>query len=208
MRSQAHTHTPTHTRTHLISRDCDVFTLTQNTAHHESERDTEPSRVGLPACMVSLSCVRLHSPVTCSPPGSSVPGILQARTLEGVAMPSSRGSSRPRDQTRFSLHLLHWQADSVPPAPPGKPTSVGGLFSLPCPKPQLSPLSTPVPQVTLRFYTLKQHVAPTLISFQHPQGGSRKHLEFSETCRILGNDDQICYETKLKDAPVCKHGGK
>ena len=38
----------------------------------------------------------------CIPPGSSVHGILQARTLEWVAMPSSRGSSRPRDQTRVS----------------------------------------------------------------------------------------------------------
>ena len=37
-----------------------------------------------------------------SPPGSSVHGILQARTLEWVAMPSSRGSSPPRDQTRVS----------------------------------------------------------------------------------------------------------
>ena len=35
----------------------------------------------------------------CSPPGSSVHEILQARILEWVAMPSSRGSSRPRDRT-------------------------------------------------------------------------------------------------------------
>ena len=38
-----------------------------------------------------------------SPPGSSVHGILQARILEWVAMPSSRGSSLPRDQTRISF---------------------------------------------------------------------------------------------------------
>ena len=38
----------------------------------------------------------------CSPPGSSVHGILQARILEWVAMPSSRGSSRPRDWTQVS----------------------------------------------------------------------------------------------------------
>ena len=36
----------------------------------------------------------------CNLPGSSVHGILQARILEWVAMPSSRGSSQPRDQTR------------------------------------------------------------------------------------------------------------
>ena len=49
------------------------------------------------AAAQSLSCVRLCDPVDCSPPGSSVDGILQARTLEWVAKPSSRGSSRPRD---------------------------------------------------------------------------------------------------------------
>ena len=36
----------------------------------------------------------------CGPPGSSVHGILQARILEWVGMPFSRGSSRPRDQTQ------------------------------------------------------------------------------------------------------------
>ena len=38
----------------------------------------------------------------CSPPGSSVHGILQARILEWIAMPSSRGSSQPRDRTQVS----------------------------------------------------------------------------------------------------------
>ena len=44
-------------------------------------------------CSVAQSCPILCDPADCSPPGSSVYGILQARTLEGVAMPSSRGSS-------------------------------------------------------------------------------------------------------------------
>ena len=38
----------------------------------------------------------------CSPPGSSVHGILQARILEWVAISFSRGSSQPRDQTQIS----------------------------------------------------------------------------------------------------------
>ena len=37
-------------------------------------------------------------PMGCRPPSSSIHGILQARTLEQVAVPFSRGSSRPRDQ--------------------------------------------------------------------------------------------------------------
>ena len=45
--------------------------------------------------VMSDSC----DPLDCSPPGSSVHGILQARILEWVAMPSSRGSSQPRDGT-------------------------------------------------------------------------------------------------------------
>ena len=44
------------------------------------------------------SCLTLCDPLDCSLPGSSVHGILQAWTLEWVAMPSFRGSSRPRDQ--------------------------------------------------------------------------------------------------------------
>ena len=47
----------------------------------------------------SLSCVVSDSlrPVDCSPPTSSIHGILQARILEWVAISFSRGSSRPRD---------------------------------------------------------------------------------------------------------------
>ena len=42
---------------------------------------------------VSQSCLTLCDPVDCSPPGSSVHGILRARILEGVAVSFSRGSS-------------------------------------------------------------------------------------------------------------------
>ena len=48
------------------------------------------------------SCVRLCDPTDYSPPGSSVHRILQARILGQVAMPPSRGSSQPRDQTHVS----------------------------------------------------------------------------------------------------------
>ena len=51
-----------------------------------------------------------------SSPGSSVHGILQARILEWVAMPSSRQSSQPTDWTHVS-YLLHWQVDSLPLVP-------------------------------------------------------------------------------------------
>ena len=52
------------------------------------------------------SCPTLCDPMGCSLPGSSVRGILQARMLEWVAMPSSRGSSPPRDWTHISSPAL------------------------------------------------------------------------------------------------------
>ena len=48
------------------------------------------------------SCPPLCNPMDCSPPGSSVHGILQARILEWAAIPSSRGSSQPRDLSHVS----------------------------------------------------------------------------------------------------------
>ena len=53
-------------------------------------------------CLVAQSCPTLCHPRDCSPPDSSVHGNLQARTEEWVAMPSSRGSSQPRDWTHIS----------------------------------------------------------------------------------------------------------
>ena len=56
-------------------------------------------------CVCALSyqpCSSLCYSMDCSPPGSSVRGILQARILEWVAIPSSRGSSWPRNGTYLS----------------------------------------------------------------------------------------------------------
>ena len=47
--------------------------------------------------LVAQSCPTFHDPMDCSPQGSSVHGILQARILEWVAIPFSRASSQPRD---------------------------------------------------------------------------------------------------------------
>ena len=55
-------------------------------------------------CVQLLSRVWLYNLMDCSPPGSPIHGILQARILEWVAMPSSRGSSQPRGQTQGLLH--------------------------------------------------------------------------------------------------------
>ena len=57
------------------------------------------------------------TPTDHSPPGSSVHGILQARILEWIAYPFSRGSSWPRDWTSVSFTAM----DSLPTELPGKP---------------------------------------------------------------------------------------
>ena len=64
----------------------------------------------VPACVLSR-----FSGVWLQPyglPASSVQGIAQARIPEWVALPSSRGSSPPRDGSHTSLRLLYWQAGS------------------------------------------------------------------------------------------------
>ena len=53
-------------------------------------------------CVPVQSCLTLCDPMDCSPPDSSVHGISQARMLEWFTMPSSRGSSQPRDPTCIS----------------------------------------------------------------------------------------------------------
>ena len=66
---------------------------------------------------VAQSCLTLCDPMDCSPPGSSVRGILQARILEWVAMPATRGSSWPRGRIQppaladgFFITSTTWQA--------------------------------------------------------------------------------------------------
>ena len=71
-------------------------------------------------CTKSLQlCPTLCDPVDCSPLGASVHGILQARILEWIAMPSSRDLSNPGIEPRAPA----LQVDSLPSEPPGKPES-------------------------------------------------------------------------------------
>ena len=60
--------------------------------------------------LVVQSCPILCDPMDQSPPSSSVHGVLQARILEWVAIPSSRGASRPERRTRVSCT----ETDSLP----------------------------------------------------------------------------------------------
>ena len=62
----------------------------------------ETSRYWCGDGLVAKLCSTLNDPMDCSLPGSSVHGILQVRILEWVAIPFSRGSSWPRNQTQVS----------------------------------------------------------------------------------------------------------
>ena len=63
------------------------------------------------ACMCAQSCLTLCDPMDCSPPGSSVHGILQARILEWVAISFLQGNFPTQG---LNMCLLHWQVDSLP----------------------------------------------------------------------------------------------
>ena len=65
---------------------------------------------------LTQSCLTFCDPMDCSPPSASVHGILQARILEWVAIPFSRGLPDPG----IKPEPLVLQADSLPSEPPGK----------------------------------------------------------------------------------------
>ena len=69
--------------------------------------------------LVAQSCMTLCDPMDCSLPAYSVYGIHQAKILEWVDIPCSRGSSQPGDRTHIAC-LLHCQAGSLPLVVPGK----------------------------------------------------------------------------------------
>ena len=81
-----------------------------NTCIHRAESlrcspETITLLIGYSESEVAQSCLTLCNPLDCSPPGSSVHGILKAGTLEWVAIPFSRGEgipSQPRDRTWVS----------------------------------------------------------------------------------------------------------
>ena len=75
----------------------------QRTGHNLATTPSPPHSSTHTACMRSyFSRVQLCNPKDHSLPGSSVHGISQARILEWFAMPSSRGSSRPRNRTSIT----------------------------------------------------------------------------------------------------------
>ena len=69
------------------------------------------------------------NPMDCSLPGFCLHGILQARTLEWVAILSFRASSQPRDGAQ--VYVLYWEAGSWWLVPPGKPSRASSSLHKP-----------------------------------------------------------------------------
>ena len=109
--------------------------MTSILSHKKNLRSSEDK---VKVLVVQL-CLTLCNPMDYSPPGSSIHGILQARILEWVAIPFSRGSFQHRDQT--SVSCIAGRFLTIKSCPnsglqsQGKnsgPTVAGSLFHLYC----------------------------------------------------------------------------
>ena len=108
-----HTHTlPIFTPTYIV-----YIIVTYLSSFHVrlTEEELYPNCGCISHSIMSNSC----DPMDCIPPGSSVHGIVQAKTLEWVAMPPPGDLPNPG----IVLRSPALQADSLPPKPPGKPLS-------------------------------------------------------------------------------------
>ena len=85
------------------------------------------------ACSVAQSCPTLCDPMDCSPPGSSVYEIFQARNTGVGCHFLLQGIFPTQESNLCLLHSLHWQVDSLPLAPPGNPWSQNKCLGHGCP---------------------------------------------------------------------------
>ena len=138
--------------------------------------------------LVAQSRPTLCDPMGCSPPSSSVHGILQARILEWVAIPFSRGSPQPRDRTQVSCIAGRFFTSK----PPGKPAlelkSKSESHSVVCnslrPHGLYSSWNSPGQNSGVDSLSLRQGISPT-------QGSNPGLLH----CR------QILYQLSHKESP-------
>ena len=114
-------------------------------------------------CLVAQSCATLCDPMDCSPPGFSVRGILQARILEWVAIPSSRGSSQTGDRMQvshvaggfFTIWAIRLAKGDGQLKKPGRSLTTVSQTQIAAPSPSLAP-SWDVPTfLSFIFFTLQ-----------------------------------------------------
>ena len=94
-----------------------MFILQIHLLDTHTHTDVKTHNIDVVCVSVAQSCLTLCNPMHCGCPGFSVHGILQARILEWVAIPVSRGSSQPAIEPRTPA----LQAESLPSESPGQP---------------------------------------------------------------------------------------
>ena len=112
---------------HFLTSNLQVSTIILT--HHCQLKTLQEERVYMQVFSTSLSEVKVAQscPTLCDPMDYAVHGTLQAKILEWVAFPFSRGSSQPKDQTQVS----HIAGGSLPAEPQRKPKNTGvGSLSL------------------------------------------------------------------------------
>ena len=101
-----------------------LFLLNSDWVRESTGRNKPRLRKMLRACLRAQSCLTLCDPMDCSPPGSSVHGVLQTTRLEWVAISYSRGSSHP-GITPTSPALAGSFFTTEPPGTPKEAASSG-----------------------------------------------------------------------------------
>ena len=124
------------------------------------------------ASVCAQSCLTLCDFMDCSPPGSSVHGISQARILEWVAI--ILGIFLTQGSNPHLLCLLHWQVGPLPLGPPAKPFMWPYMRSKPSQQPLL---------VTFSLYRLK------MVS-QHLTANSRRYWRTGEPGLLHSRESQ------------------
>ena len=146
-----------------------------------------------PLQQVTQLCPILCNLMDSCPPGSPVHGILQARILEWVANPFSRGSSQPKDQTQVSCIasdslLPELQGKCHPPDPPPLPSA-----------------SRSIPKRVKALLVLVLNATTTLHSSGSPPGSRDPRNSFSFVGRLSGgihSPPKLAAETRLTWLPT------
>ena len=133
-------------------------------------------------CSVSQSCPTLCDLVGCSPPGSSVHGIFQARILEWVAISYSKGSSWPKDQTHVSwVSCLAGRFFTTVPPVVVQSLSHVWLFSTPWTRACQASLSFTISQSLLKLKSIDLMMLPNHLILCHS-------LLFLPSIRVFSNE--------------------
>ena len=110
--------------------------------------------------LVTQSCPTLCDPMDCSSPGSSVYGTSKARTLEWIAISSSRGPSWPKDWNSHLLCLLHHRQIIYPLSHWRSPPSISLLSINPEKRKTLIWKDTCTPMFTAALFTIDRTWKP------------------------------------------------